>query len=501
MSAIGSEADAWYERGALAHRAGNRAGAESHFRKALSLDPGHGPARLWLGVVLRNDGNNVEAEGVLAGGAAQAEDPALKAALFYNLAFARYHQGRKDAAVADFAEAAKLDARLGADLNRADLLDELHRFAEVETVLKALLAREPGNARAHDVYNNFLHRMGRDEEFLKSFDAAPQIPELQIAKAGLLLKRGRKEEANILFGRVLANAPHSLEAALGAATSLNDMGRPAEAMTILEQAAKYHAKDPGLFQNLASTALTLRDPQKAAAMAEQSLRLSPVDQAGLAVLGSAWRMMGDERDEMLNAYDELIQSFDLEAPQGFSSMADFNHELNEWLGGMHANIREPLEQSLRGGSQTRGFMFGQGHDLVERLRARIEEAMRRYIAGIKPDARHPFRGRAGAGFSFKDSWSSRLQDCGFHINHIHRGGWISSCYYVALPKAVEDTEKKQGWIKFGEPTFDIGLGVRRAIQPVPGRLVLFPSYMWHGTYAFHENAARTTIAFDAVPSP
>jgi hypothetical protein len=29
--------------------------------------------------------------------------------------------------------------------------------------------------------------------------------------------------------------------------------------------------------------------------------------------------------------------------------------------------------------------------------------------------------------------------------------------------------------------------------------MLFPSYMWHGTIPFHDAAARTTIAFDAVP--
>jgi hypothetical protein len=220
----------------------------------------------------------------------------------------------------------------------------------------------------------------------------------------------------------------------------------------------------------------------------------------LAVLGSAWRMMGDSRDEMLNGYDELIGIFDLEPPDGFSRMKDFNHELNAWLGTMHATVREPLEQSLKGGSQTRGYLFGQGHVLAEKLKTRISEAIARYIGEIKPDARHPFRGRASQGFRYKDSWSSRLQDCGFHVNHIHPGGWISSCYYVALPEAVKDEKEKQGWIKFGEPNFDVGLGIRRAIQPRPGRLVLFPSYMWHGTIPFHENTARTTVAFDVVPS-
>jgi hypothetical protein len=94
-----------------------------------------------------------------------------------------------------------------------------------------------------------------------------------------------------------------------------------------------------------------------------------------------------------------------------------------------------------------------------------------------------------------------LRDCGFHTNHIHPEGWISSCYYVALPPAVEDTKCRQGWIKFGEPPLGVTLKnpIRRAIQPRPGRLVLFPSYMWHGTVPFHDAMPRTTIAFDVVP--
>jgi len=123
----------------------------------------------------------------------------------------------------------------------------------------------------------------------------------------------------------------------------------------------------------------------------------------------------------------------------------------------------------------------------------------RYIATLETDERHPFLSRKTNGFRFSGSWSSRLRDRGFHINHLHPGGWISSCYYVDLPDAVKDRDRKQGWIKFGEPSFDVRLSIRRAIQPAVGRLVLFPSYMWHGTVPFNDNHPRTTIAFDVVP--
>ena len=104
-------------------------------------------------------------------------------------------------------------------------------------------------------------------------------------------------------------------------------------------------------------------------------------------------------------------------------------------------------------------------------------------------------------FEYTGSWSSRLRDCGFHTNHVHPEGWISSCYYVALPPVVEDVQERQGWIKFGEPALEVSLKdpIRRAIQPKPGRLVLFPSYMWHGTIPFRDAHPRTTIAFDVVP--
>jgi hypothetical protein len=44
-----------------------------------------------------------------------------------------------------------------------------------------------------------------------------------------------------------------------------------------------------------------------------------------------------------------------------------------------------------------------------------------------------------------------------------------------------------------------GSDVARYVQPHPGRLVLFPSYFWHGTVPIQGPDARLTIAFDAVP--
>ncbi|HSZ75422.1 MAG TPA: putative 2OG-Fe(II) oxygenase, partial [Rhizomicrobium sp.] len=239
--------------------------------------------------------------------------------------------------------------------------------------------------------------------------------------------------------------------------------------------------------------------KKSVNMAERALAREPFHQAALAIWGNALSLLGDERAELLNDYENFVQVFDLEPPQGFNDMAAFNAALNDYLDRLHTDKREFTNQTLRGGTQTLENLFGAGHAPVEALRQRIDEAVGRYIAGLKDHPQHPLAGRRAAQFLYAGSWSSRLHDCGFHTNHIHQKGWISSAYYVALPDAIEDEAAKQGWIKFGEPPFDVGLKERRAIKPAAGRLVLFPSYMWHGTIPFHSANARTTIAFDVIP--
>jgi hypothetical protein len=132
---------------------------------------------------------------------------------------------------------------------------------------------------------------------------------------------------------------------------------------------------------------------------------------------------------------------------------------------------------------------------------RINEAVGAYVQRLNSSGDHPLVSRCGNGGRYAGSWSSCLGDRGFHVNHIHQMGWISSCYYVALPDAVEDEKNQQGWIRFGEAPAEFAgrFAPMRAIKPKPGRLVLFPSYMWHGTVPFHADQKRITIAFDVVP--
>jgi len=492
------DSDALHLLGLVRIRQGRLEEAAALLSEADRVRPSQARLLLNLGKALLALARPAEAEAALARGLAAEADPALKAELAGELYAAQRRQHKREAALATLnTTLAREPAGFAAE--RFDLLQELGRHEEALALIREMLNRDPADPRLHRHYNGLLHLLGREAEMFASYDSAPQGADLLLDKASLLEQAGRPEEARAVCVSLLAREPDNLAALLRGAALLAEIGGAAEALATLEAALRRRPGEIALKAGVGNAALHSGDAAKAAAMLEAVVAAIPHEHNSLARLSTAWRLLGDGRDETLMGYDELVQVFDLDAPPGFADMAGFNAALEEELAGLHPPRREFLGQSLRGGTQTQGHLFGGGHKLVGLLKARIDETVGRYIAALGEDARHPLRGRRGNSFAYSGSWSSRLADCGFHVNHIHPMGWISSCYYAGVPDAVADENARQGWIKFGEPDFDSGLSFRRAIQPRPGRLVLFPSYMWHGTIPFRSAQKRTTIAFDAVP--
>ncbi len=493
-------AEAWYETATTLEQLGRLDEAEDALRQWLAVMPGLARAQIALADFLLARGRPREAEEAMRACLADPRSAQFHGLAQQRLGLALRRQHRNEEALACYEKAGALDPDPLHAAVRAEILQDLKRYEEAERVTRSLLARDPGNPQWHKFHNDLMYRLGRDD-YLKSYERAPRTADLLMSKAYFLSHEKRAEEAYEACAEALKLDPEHRGAAAGLGNALNLMKRYDEALAVFEGAMARHGEDPDLLSCAAEAAILAGDPQKTVALCEKNLLHAPFDQIALAMLGTAWRLMDDERDESLNGYETLVQIHDLEPPDGFADMESFNAELNHWLDRMHPATREYLDQSLRNGTQTPDRLFGAGHDLVERLQHRIREAVGRYIASLPDDARHPLLSRRARDFGYAGSWSSRLRDCGYHTNHIHPEGWISSCYYVALPGAVADEEKRQGWIKFGEPALDVPLKdpVRRAIQPRPGRLVLFPSYMWHGTIPFRDAQPRTTIAFDVVP--
>jgi Flp pilus assembly protein TadD len=493
---LGKKAAGHLARGAIAE-------AEQSYRQALALAPAEPSLCIGLATLYNMTGRGEAAFPLLKDLAPQ--DPALSRARDLQLGLAQLARRSHGEALAQFDRVLAQnpthpDARYG----RGVALGSLGREEEALVDLRALLADQPSHLPAHQYLNQLLYRRGSDDEFLRSYEEAearlPGAHYFSLDKAVFLARAERHQEALDHYDRVLALKPDHPFALAGRAAVLLKLERIDDALQTYRKALAILPDDVSLLTSAAAAQLMKRAPLEAEQLAGYALSKAPQDQAALAVIGTAWRLTHDPRADDLCRYDSLVRVFDLEPPAGYTDMAAFNRDLDVFLSSLHSDTRGHVDQTLRNGTQTLGALFALGHPMIDALRARFVEAIQRYISELPPSADHPFLKRRGAKFGFAGSWSSRLKSEGFHTNHIHPDGWISSAYYVAVPPSVAASQEKAGWIGFGAPSYEVGLGepVRRWVEPKPGRLVLFPSYMWHGTKPFSGDQHRTTIAFDVI---
>jgi hypothetical protein len=244
------------------------------------------------------------------------------------------------------------------------------------------------------------------------------------------------------------------------------------------------------------------DPARAEQLCADAVEVNPFDQLAWCYRGTAWQMLGDPREAWLLDYQRMVRPVVVPPPAGYDSTEAFFSELREVLEALHRTEAHPLDQTLRGGTQTSGHLFRLKQPILRSLETQILEAISTLLPDFPEDPDHPFWGRppyGSYGLKFAGAWSVRLRSEGFHTNHMHPEGWISSALYVALPDEVVEGGDQAGHIQFGVP-LGIELPPQRIIKPEVGTLVLFPSYMWHGTVPFSSRQPRITVAFDLVPT-
>lgn len=466
LGADATDAEAWAALGAALAAQGRLAEAESAYRRSLDLAPGSTLARHNLGSLLSRMGRAAEALAEL--------DRAAAAGL----------RGRE------------------VHFNRARALVELARFDEAEREIDAALGYVPGHQETLALLAK-IRFMRADPDFTRGLREAiaanPGHAGLRLTHATMLREAGRLEEAAAAFEQAIATLGPEPVFLSGLALTLQAAGRPEAAVDPARRACGARPDDPRLGNALASILLCAGLPAEAWPVIRSLRERDPRSQEPIAHEAVAARLLGHGAHADLYDYDRFVRPYELEPPAGYGDMAEFNAVLLAALEERHRWDAHPLDQSLRFGTQTPGDLLTDPDPLIRSFLQALAAPIADYRAKVGRDAAHPLESRNAGETGFAGCWSVRLRRGGFHVNHIHPQGWLSSAYYVHTPADVADVEAKSGWIKFGEPRFPVpGALPERIIQPRPGRLVLFPSYMWHGTTPITTDEPRVTVAFDVI---
>lgn len=473
-------------------------------RRAVQLQPGSISARVALADLLITFNELGEAEAVLRQGLAQAPENLF---FLHNLGLTlRLAQRFEEAFPCLRHVVERMPQSKEAWHNLGNVLVALGRLDEAALCYRRVLDLDPMHYNAHDNLNKMLWEMGRHDELMHSFDIAkrhfPDNPTLCQMAAESALAFERLEDAERDIVRADALAPGSLGVARLRTSLLLRRGAVDEAIAVAGRGLETYPTDVDLLRQFAEAALRGGRAAEGLAAARRLRDLRPDSQFAMAYIATALRLLGDPAYRELYDYGRSIRAAELPPPPGYEDIQAFNADLLESLIGLHVMQHEPVNQTLRNGTQTREGLFTRPGapppvKLLEQAVLREVDRFRQIMPG---DATHPFfRHKETTPLRWAGSWSVRLREEGFHTDHIHPEGWLSGCYYIEVPDATQDSRDKPGWIKFGEPNLGEGspsLPWEKAVQPRPGLLVLFPSYMWHGTIPFHTQEHRTTVAFD-----
>ncbi len=477
-------------------------------RRVAALAPQDADAQLRLGETLIRAGDAAAAAAPVLASATALETDSVRAA--HALAVALRMLDRPDEALAVLGRfVTRPDIQAATIALHGHILADLGRFEEAGDHYRSAITLDPLYLDAQETMARLLPQIGQGDLALEAYRTAlalhPHHEQLWASALGTARSLARHAELLGWAEQATRRFPDRRDFAVAHADALGACGAVDRALAVLEPLAMGNDAEPLACVQAAHWQLVAGDPQAAERHAQRAVTLMPDSQAGWAYLGTCWRLLDDPRERWLNDFDQVTATIMLDPPPGYADMASYLAELRDALTAMHTTSDHPADQSLRQGTQTRGHLFLRHNQLIESLGLAIYRQVADWLASLPTDAQHPFLRRNTRRVAFRNSWSVRLRDTGFHVSHIHQDGWLSSAFYVSLPPEVRTAPsaawQSPGALTLGAPDSSLGLDLapQRMIAPVEGMLVLFPSYVWHGTVPFASAQPRLAVAFDAVP--
>ena len=333
----------------------------------------------------------------------------------------------------------------------------------------------------------------------------PRELQLRLVAADLLRNAGAAERAlTLLEGGLRARAGIRARSCTSIGVLLDGLDRSAEALPYLRDALRARAA-VGRRRSATSCRRCCAPARRAEALAlvRRAARARfPDDQLLIAYRATALRLLGRCRvSPPLRLRAAGASRIALRPPAPFADIEEFNAAFARELLALHRAAQRPLEQSLRGGTQTERNLPAD-NPVIAAFFAMLDAPIRDYIARLRDATpEHPIDRRK----------SARLPDLGLVVGAAaarrFSPGSRASARLAELgvlrgpAGRLGCRRRAAGWLKFGEPGMRVaGCPPEHFVKPAAGNAGAVPVVPVARHRAVRRGGRRLTAAFDVVPA-
>jgi Flp pilus assembly protein TadD len=344
---------------------------------------------------------------------------------------------------------------------------------EALAVLAEAVAKHPAEPKLHLMLADAHTRVGQFDVARQVLDRAPAVPsadrEMTIRRFELLMNTLAAKDAINIATQTLALEPTNTAALTALGQALRDAGRAEEMIPFCKAALE-------------------RKPGHTCARYELAFALAVLERS-------------DEARHLIDL-DQFITVTDVPAPECYATAEAFVAAIAGEILRNPTLKPDPVGKATKGGLHTVRPLPHAGDQVIGLVLDLIRQAVDVFDANLPEGLDHPFVKRRPMQ-AWLHAWAVVHPGDGLQVAHIHPDGWLSGVFYVSVPKTSSDYPRGGCLVlgslenngAHGDPPWGL-----RDIRPVPGQLVLFPSYVPHATIPTKSVDGRICISFDVVPA-